>query len=203
MTFLCVHVFFFPLKFEGFSLCLTESLTLTFLGYHCVQLLYVWNAKTLKQNIFLDRHSHPFLSSQYNFDKVLGLLLFLQSYVIIMRSLWGTQWKCTALHLTEFLKLHTYMHAHYSRTRAQTCIVTFPIRSCYAPSPLCLNMWRGHFIRTLDKHPELDAGFPSRFHLLLVPKESNNVMMSFNKPSELLKEGWQSLPVASNWLKKL
>lgn len=33
-----------------------------------------------------------------------------------------------------------------------------------------LNMWQWHFIGTLDKHPELDTGFPSRFHLLLVPK---------------------------------
>lgn len=114
--------------------------------------------------------------------------------------------------VSEASHIQSIPYAHYSHTSHPTTTTHTHCRdvaSRFPSNPIAppfsasavLTMWQWHFIGTLDKHPELDAGFPSHFHLLLVPKESNNVVMSSNEPSDPLKEGWQSLPVATNWLK--
>lgn len=87
-------------------------------------------------------------------------------------------------------------HMHTAQTRQA---VFHQIKILHPTPPLppstVFTMWQWRFVGTLDKHPELDAGFfLTRFHLLLVPKESNNAVMSFNEPSDPLKGRWQILP---------
>lgn len=120
---------------------------------------------------------------------------------------------CLPAQVPEASNIHFIPHAHCKRSVSTPAHIPWDVASRFPSDPKTfpqppLSLCRSHHVamalhRDIRQTPRIGCRFPSCFHLLLVPKEGNNVVMSFNKLSDPLMEGWQSLPVATNWLKNL
>lgn len=188
-----------------------------------MQIQYIFGMFQTRQGQFIIHHNtwpHPqLLALTLKRCKCLAQSFISQCYFL---SLWHLCVLMVLHHvspvcLLKFLKLQTYILFPMHIANA-VCLPqhTYPgmlqavfhqIMSQTFPQPP-LSFCRSHHVamalhRDIRQTPRIGCRFPSCFHLLLVPKEGNNVVMSFNKLSDPLMEGWQSLPVATNWLKNL
>lgn len=175
-----------------------------------MQILYIFSTFQTRQGQYIIHHNtwpHPQLLAltlkrckcfiEFHFTMLLSsLVAFVCAYGPVSCL------SCLPAQVPEASHIHFIPYAHCKRsvsTPAYTslgCCKPFSIRSCPKPSPTplspsaVLTMWQWHFIGTLDKHPELDAGFLPAFICCLSLKRATMLwchLTSFQIP--LWKDG--------------
>lgn len=184
-----------------------------------MQILYIFSTFQTRQGQYIIHHNtwpHPQLLAltlkrckcfiEFHFTMLLSsLVAFVCAYGPVSCL------SCLPAQVPEASHIHFIPYAHCKRSVSTPAHIHLPgmlqavfhqIMSQTFPHPP-LSLRCSHHVamalhRDIRQTPRIGCRFPSCFHLLLVPKEGNNVVMSFNKLSDPLMEGWQSLPVATN-----